>query len=120
MSTLRGAGVADYEAIDPIVANSMACPAMPLCGLAIGEAERGLPAVNARLRSLMTKVRAPSGSPAWSRNPYALKRSNTQPSRPVVGGGWLSGGANKHGLQLGTWVACATGDISPLSAVVAS
>ena len=60
MSTLRGAGVADYETIDPIVANSMACPAMPLCGLAIGEAERGLPAVNARLRSLMTKVcRAP-------------------------------------------------------------
>ena len=51
--------MADYETIDPLVANSMACPAMPLCGLAIGEAERGLPAVNARLRALMTKVPPP-------------------------------------------------------------
>lgn len=73
MSTLRGAGVADYEAIDPIVANSMACPAMPLCGLAIGEAERGLPAVNARLRSLMTKVRTPPGLPVSRPQSMAMR-----------------------------------------------
>ena len=34
----------------------MACPALPLCGLAVTEAERGLPQVNARLRTLLTKV----------------------------------------------------------------
>lgn len=34
----------------------MACPAMPLCGLAIGEAERGLPAVNERVRKVLDKL----------------------------------------------------------------
>lgn len=37
----------------------MACPALPLCGLAIGEAERTLPDVNARLRAVMDKVGLP-------------------------------------------------------------
>jgi sulfite reductase (ferredoxin) len=45
--------VVDLDGIDRL---SMACPAMPLCGLAIGEAERGLPDVNRRLRALLTKV----------------------------------------------------------------
>jgi sulfite reductase beta subunit-like hemoprotein len=87
MSTLRGAGVADYEAIDPIVANSMACPAMPLCGLAIGEAERGLPAVNARLRSLMTKVRTPPGLPVSAPADGHTGGGEKQPSAPVINGG---------------------------------
>mmetsp|Transcript_36452 Transcript_36452/g.81128 ORF Transcript_36452/g.81128 Transcript_36452/m.81128 type:complete len:211 (-) Transcript_36452:890-1522(-) len=34
----------------------MACPALPLCGLAVTEAERGLPDVNRRIRDIMTKV----------------------------------------------------------------
>lgn len=34
----------------------MACPALPMCGLAIAEAERGLPDVNARIRALLTKL----------------------------------------------------------------
>lgn len=34
----------------------MACPALPLCGLAIGEAERALPDINRRIRALMTKL----------------------------------------------------------------
>ena len=41
---------------DPVESSSMACPALPLCGLAIGEAERGLPAVNERLRALLDKL----------------------------------------------------------------
>jgi len=56
LATLRAAGVPEVDYTDPLVANSMACPAMPLCGLAIGEAERGLPEVNARLRACMDKV----------------------------------------------------------------
>ena len=34
----------------------MACPALPLCGLAIGEAERGLPDVARRVRALLDKL----------------------------------------------------------------
>ena len=34
----------------------MACPALPLCGLAVTEAERALPALHARLRATMTRL----------------------------------------------------------------
>ena len=34
----------------------MACPALPLCGLAVTEAERGLPDINIRIRALLTKL----------------------------------------------------------------
>mmetsp|Transcript_27780 Transcript_27780/g.60740 ORF Transcript_27780/g.60740 Transcript_27780/m.60740 type:complete len:739 (-) Transcript_27780:435-2651(-) len=52
-STLRAAGIQDVSEMDPIVANSMSCPAMPLCGLAIGEAERASPMIMERLRAVM-------------------------------------------------------------------
>ena len=56
MNTLKAAGVKDAEEVDALERLSMACPALPLCGLAITEAERGLPEINARLRTVMTKV----------------------------------------------------------------
>jgi sulfite reductase (ferredoxin) len=56
LSTLKAAGVKDLAEWDGIESLSMACPALPLCGLAIAEAERGLPDVNARLRAMMNKV----------------------------------------------------------------
>ena len=59
MTTLKAAGVKDFEEVDPLERLSMACPALPLCGLAITEAERGLPEVNVRLREVMTKVGLP-------------------------------------------------------------
>ncbi len=34
----------------------MACPALPLCGLAVTEAERGLPDINRRIRAMLDKV----------------------------------------------------------------
>ena len=61
-STLRAAGIADAAEIDPIDRMSIACPALPLCGLAIGEAERGLPDINRRLRALLTKLGLPQES----------------------------------------------------------
>jgi sulfite reductase (ferredoxin) len=54
--TLRHSGVADVFQLDPLDRFSMACPALPLCGLAIGEAERALPDINRRIRALMTKL----------------------------------------------------------------
>ena len=46
----------DPDAIDSLDRYAMACPALPLCGLAIGEAERGLPDINNRIRALMDKL----------------------------------------------------------------
>eukprot|EP00239_Pterosperma_sp_CCMP1384_P005938 CAMPEP_0197855808 /NCGR_PEP_ID=MMETSP1438-20131217/27311_1 /TAXON_ID=1461541 /ORGANISM="Pterosperma sp., Strain CCMP1384" /LENGTH=676 /DNA_ID=CAMNT_0043471047 /DNA_START=58 /DNA_END=2088 /DNA_ORIENTATION=+ len=55
VDTLSKAGVVHTEDVDGIFQKSIACPAMPLCGLAIGEAERGLPQINTRLRAVMNK-----------------------------------------------------------------
>ncbi len=44
------------DAIEPLVRYSMACPAMPTCGLAITESERALPGIIERLRALLNKL----------------------------------------------------------------
>lgn len=56
---LRAVGIVPPEEIDSLDRMSMACPALPLCGLAIGEAERGLPDINRRVRALLQKVGMP-------------------------------------------------------------
>ena len=64
--------------IDPLVRNSMACPALPTCGLAITESERILPDVLQRIRALLTKVGLPdeqmiirmTGCPNGCARPY--------------------------------------------------
>ncbi len=48
--------MASLDSIDRL---SMACPALPLCGLAVTEAERSLPDVNRRLRALLDRVGLP-------------------------------------------------------------
>ncbi|MFN3926626.1 MAG: sulfite reductase, ferredoxin dependent [Pseudanabaenaceae cyanobacterium] len=42
--------------IDPLVRYSMACPALPTCGLAITESERALPGVVRRIRQLLERL----------------------------------------------------------------
>ncbi|HEY9671263.1 MAG TPA: sulfite reductase, ferredoxin dependent [Waterburya sp.] len=44
------------EGIEPLVRYSMACPALPTCGLAITESERALPGVIERIRALLDKL----------------------------------------------------------------
>ncbi len=44
------------EGIEPLVRYSMACPALPTCGLAITESERALPGVLERIRTLLNKL----------------------------------------------------------------
>jgi sulfite reductase (ferredoxin) len=46
----------DPEQIDTLVRYSMACPAMPTCGLAITESERAMPGINQRIRKLLNRV----------------------------------------------------------------
>jgi sulfite reductase (ferredoxin) len=44
------------EKIDSLTRLSMACPALPTCGLAVTESERALPSVNERIRALLTQL----------------------------------------------------------------
>jgi sulfite reductase (ferredoxin) len=55
-SRLAAAGLADAGDLDPLDTGSMACPALPLCGLAVTEAERALPGLHAAVRAAMGRV----------------------------------------------------------------
>jgi sulfite reductase (ferredoxin) len=44
------------EAIEPLVRFSMACPALPTCGLAVTESERAIPDMLARIRALLDSL----------------------------------------------------------------
>ena len=44
------------KAIDPLVRYSMACPALPLCGLAVTESERAMPTILTRIRVLLKQL----------------------------------------------------------------
>lgn len=49
-------GLLSIEEVDPLARLAMACPALPLCGLAQTEAERRMPSYVERVRSLLTKL----------------------------------------------------------------
>ncbi len=54
---LKNRGVeTDPSAIEPLTRYSMACPALPTCGLAITESERALPGITDRIRALLNKL----------------------------------------------------------------
>ena len=46
----------DVVDIDSLERTSMACPALPLCGLAVTEAERSLPDMLPRMRALLNRL----------------------------------------------------------------
>lgn len=49
-------GIKPIEEVDPLARLSMACPALPLCGLAQTEAERIMPSYLERFRALLDKM----------------------------------------------------------------
>ncbi|MBW4470465.1 MAG: sulfite reductase, ferredoxin dependent [Stenomitos rutilans HA7619-LM2] len=53
---LTRCGIKGVEDIDPLVRYSMACPALPTCGLATAESERAIPGILDRIRALLTNV----------------------------------------------------------------
>uniref|UniRef100_A0A0N6W2Q4 Sulfite reductase [ferredoxin], chloroplastic n=1 Tax=Hevea brasiliensis TaxID=3981 RepID=A0A0N6W2Q4_HEVBR len=55
-ATLAQAGLLQPKYVDPLNLTAMACPAMPLCPLAITEAERGIPDILKRVRAVFEKV----------------------------------------------------------------
>jgi sulfite reductase (ferredoxin) len=75
---LTRCGIKSVEEIDPLVRYSMACPALPTCGLATAESERVIPSILGRIRSLLTQVGLPdehfiirmTGCPNGCARPY--------------------------------------------------
>ncbi len=56
-SILNNRGIiTDPQAIEPLTRYSMACPALPTCGLAVTESERALPGITDRIRTLLNKL----------------------------------------------------------------
>ncbi|XP_027353970.1 sulfite reductase [ferredoxin], chloroplastic isoform X1 [Abrus precatorius] len=55
-TTLAQAGLLQPRFVDPLNITAMACPAFPLCPLAITEAERGIPNILKRIRTVFEKV----------------------------------------------------------------
>ncbi|CAL1391093.1 unnamed protein product [Linum trigynum] len=55
-TTLAQAGLLQPKYVDPLNLTAMACPAFPLCPLAITEAERGIPDILKRIRAVFEKV----------------------------------------------------------------
>jgi sulfite reductase (ferredoxin) len=53
---LQRCGILKETEIDPLTRLSMACPALPTCGLAITESERALPSITDRIRTLLKRV----------------------------------------------------------------
>jgi len=53
---LAAHGVKSIEQTDPLVRQAMACPALPLCGLAVTEAERRMPEFLGNMRALLDKL----------------------------------------------------------------
>jgi sulfite reductase (ferredoxin) len=53
---LTGEGVSLTEQVSQTVRNSMACPAIPTCGLAVAESERVLPALSRTIESMVAEL----------------------------------------------------------------
>jgi sulfite reductase (ferredoxin) len=97
--------VTDPDKIDSILRMSMACPAMPTCGLAVTESERALPNVNARIRSVLKEVGLPdeqmvvrmTGCPNGCARPYLAELAFVG-SFPESYQVWLGGAPNQTRL----------------------
>ncbi|PIN07487.1 Sulfite reductase (ferredoxin) [Handroanthus impetiginosus] len=55
-TALAQGGLLQPRLIDPLNVTAMACPALPLCPLAITEAERGIPDILKRIRAIFERV----------------------------------------------------------------
>ncbi|PSR17237.1 sulfite reductase, ferredoxin dependent [filamentous cyanobacterium CCP3] len=98
-------GVIKETELDPLVRYAMACPALPLCGLAVTESERVMPTVLGRLRGLLTKlglqdehfVVRMTGCPNGCARPYMAELGFVG-SAPESYQVWLGGSPNQTRL----------------------
>jgi sulfite reductase (ferredoxin) len=97
--------VTDPAAIDGILRMSMACPALPTCGLAVTESERALPDVNVRIRKILQEIGLPhqqmvvrmTGCPNGCARPYLAELAFVG-SFPESYQVWLGGAPNQTRL----------------------
>ncbi|HZG40298.1 MAG TPA: sulfite reductase, ferredoxin dependent [Nodosilinea sp.] len=98
-------GVVKETELDPLVRYAMACPALPLCGLAVTESERIMPTVLGRLRGILTKlglqdehfVVRMTGCPNGCARPYMAELGFVG-SAPESYQVWLGGSPNQTRL----------------------
>jgi sulfite reductase (ferredoxin) len=97
--------ITDPKEIEPLVRYSMACPALPTCGLAIAESERALPGMLDRIRALLNKlgleneqfVVRSTGCPNGCARPY-MAELGLVGSAPDAYQVWLGGTPNQTRL----------------------
>lgn len=102
---LKRNGVKTADEIDPLVLHSMACPAMPTCGLAMTESERALPGILERIRGLTQRlgigdehfVVRMTGCPNGCARPYLAELAFVG-SGPNTYQVWLGGAPNQERL----------------------
>ncbi|MGF1482353.1 MAG: sulfite reductase, ferredoxin dependent [Cyanophyceae cyanobacterium] len=97
--------VTSPEASDPLVRYSIACPALPTCGLAITESERAAPGVIERIRALLNRLELEqehfvvrmTGCPNGCARPYMAELGFVG-SAPNTYQIWLGGSPNQTRL----------------------
>jgi len=106
------------ENISPLLRYSMACPALPTCGLAITESERALPGIIERVEKLLAKVGLPlehfvirmTGCPNGCARPY-MAELGLVGSAPNAYQVWLGGTPNQTRLAEAYLEKCLDQDI---------
>jgi sulfite reductase (ferredoxin) len=98
VSILERYQIPSETVIDPLVRYTMACPALPTCGLAITESERVIPGILERIRTILVKVGLPdehfvvrmTGCPNGCARPYMAELGFVG-SAPEAYQVWLGG-----------------------------
>lgn len=102
---LEQAGVVGPSDLDPLERKSMACPALPTCGLAVTESERIMPSFLTRVRTLLNRlglaeeelVIRMTGCPNGCARPYVAEVAFVG-SAPEAYQVWLGGTAHQTRL----------------------
>ncbi|MEB3311448.1 MAG: sulfite reductase, ferredoxin dependent [Snowella sp.] len=110
--------VTNPNKIDDLVRYSMACPALPTCGLAVTESERALPEINQRIRAILKKVGLGkesfvirmTGCPNGCARPYMAELGFVG-SAPDTYQIWLAGSPNQTRLAQAYLDKLAIGDL---------
>ena len=90
-------GIAAVESIPQAIRNSMACPAIPTCGLAVAEAERALPGLIRRLATLLDELGL-----GGERISFRMSGCPNGCSRPYLGDvGFVGTTLGKYDVMLG-------------------
>ena len=90
-------GIVPVEEIPQAIRNSMACPAIPTCGLAVAEAERALPGLIRKLSTLLDEVGL-----ADERISFRMSGCPNGCSRPYLGDvGFVGTTLGKYDVMLG-------------------